>query len=110
MVTVRSLATSGSSPMMTNSVVPIANELNARTSRARGMSEILLQAGEEFRDDVLVALVENPLADALGGHEAGAVQCSEMRGDGGLRQAAALEHAGADAHFERMMLIGKMLL
>ena len=106
----RSVATSGSRPMMTNSVVPMAKELKARTKRASGISKFLLQSCKEFGDGFFVALVENPLAKALGGHQSGTVQCAEMGGNCGLRQTATLELTGADAQFQRVFLGRKMLM
>src|SRR3954468_15781749 len=69
------------------------------------MSEIG-QAGLEGGDGLLVALVENPLADAPRRHEVGRRQRRQMRRDAGLRQAAIVELAGADTHLERMRLGG----
>ncbi|ENN87885.1 hypothetical protein RHSP_48728 [Rhizobium freirei PRF 81] len=71
-------------------------------------SEFLLHGFEEGRDGLLIALVENPLAQALCRHKASTMQRAEMSGHGGLRQAAAFELAGANAEFQRMLLRREM--
>jgi hypothetical protein len=68
--------------MMTNSVVPIAKELKARTTRAKGILQILSELFQKGSNGFFVALVENPLADAPGVDETGAAQCPQMCGDG----------------------------
>ena len=72
------------------------------------MSKFLLQGGKEFGDGFLVPLVENPLTEAPGGHQTGAMQCAEVGGNSGLRQAAALELTGTDTQFQRVFLCRKM--
>ncbi|MBB3381724.1 hypothetical protein FHX12_000374 [Rhizobium sp. BK609] len=71
-------------------------------------SELLLHGCEEFCDELLVALVENPLAEAPGRHQAGTVKRAEVGRDGGLRETAPLKLAGADTKLQRVFLRRKM--
>ncbi|MNY04289.1 hypothetical protein D3C86_1369560 [compost metagenome] len=76
-----------------------------------GGSEFVIEPAQEGLDGLLVALEEVPLADPLAGHQAGALQGGQVRRHGGLRQAgAAVDHPGAHADLQRMVLVGEVLL
>src|SRR5690606_14342454 len=62
----------------------------------------------EGGDRRLVAGIAHRLPDAARRHEPGGGKGGKMGGDGRLRQAAALEAAGADPHVERVNLPGEM--
>ncbi|MNH16424.1 hypothetical protein D3C79_760680 [compost metagenome] len=83
--TPRSAATSGSRPMMTNSVVPMAKALSARMISERGiarsLSELLAHLLEEGLDGFLIALEKMPLADLLAADQTRALQGGQVGRD-----------------------------
>jgi hypothetical protein len=103
-------------------VVPMANADKARTISAAGMPsapekvmnemfglERLADVFEERLDGLFIAFEEVPLANLLAADQPRALQGGQVRGDCGLRQPGALvDLAGADADFQRVILIGEI--
>lgn len=73
--------------------------------------EFATEVREKGLDGFLVAPEEMPLADLAAAHQACALQGRQMRRDGGLRKSGALvDLPGADAVFQRILLIRKVAL
>ncbi len=73
--------------------------------------ELLAHDAEEFLNGFLVAFEEVPLTDFLAADQASTLQGRQMRGHGGLRQAAALvDLSGADTVCVPVLLVGELVL